>query len=101
MAVAAEQGRVFPWLVTLAIAGVLGGWGLYAFSGANILPKLPFLKPALTGITAIYCLRAMVIFPLAMFKPKAATLFMWWSSAVCAVYGAVHVVGLITIWDRI
>jgi len=34
MAVAAENGRLYPGLITLCIAVILAGWSVYALSGA-------------------------------------------------------------------
>ena len=57
MAQLAAQGDPYPTIATLVIALILTGWGLYAFSGAGIIIKLPLLKTCLALITAIYFLR--------------------------------------------
>ncbi len=53
MAKMAAAGDIYPTIVTLIIAAVLSVWGLYAFSGAGLIVKLPFLKTCLVLITAV------------------------------------------------
>jgi putative oxidoreductase len=44
MAALSAEGSSYPTFVTLGIASVLIGWGLYALSGAGVIFKLPLLK---------------------------------------------------------
>jgi hypothetical protein len=101
MASAAAAGRWYPALVTLAIAIVLGAWAAYALSGAGAIRELPFLKLALCVIAAIYSLRGLAIVPLFVFAREQATPFLIWSSVICIGYGAVHLLGLMQVWERI
>lgn len=39
MAQGAERGSLYPPLVTLAIAAILGIWSAYAFAGAGLLRR--------------------------------------------------------------
>lgn len=56
---ASEQGREFPGLFTFAIARSLLFGGLYAFSGARLVARLPLLKPAhSTSLQSLGTLRA-------------------------------------------
>ncbi len=106
MAKMAEQKRLKPVLVTLAISALLMTWGLYAWSGAGLLPTLPLLKLALIGITSIFLLRGLVglVAPFVSTHPfvKENSMRFWiWSSLICLAVGAVHLIGLIQSWSRI
>ena len=98
MARAASAGRVYPTVVTLAIATVLGLWAAYALAGAGVLAPLPWMKAALAAITGIYLLRGLAIVPLLLFARPKATPFLVWSSLVCIGYGAIHLVGVAQAW---
>jgi hypothetical protein len=99
MAQMAIAGSWYPAIVTAAIASVLAAWSLYALSGAAVIRALPLLRPALCIITGIYLLRGLVILPLVALGK--ATPFWWWSSAICLMIGAVHLVGLLQVWPRL
>ncbi|MBA4122816.1 MAG: hypothetical protein H0X72_10205 [Acidobacteria bacterium] len=62
MATAAESGSAFPALITLVLVAVFTIWGLYAFSGAGVIRRLPLLTIALLLIGAIYTLRGVFVF---------------------------------------
>lgn len=101
MARGAEAGRWLPALVTMAIAAVLGLWSLYAFAGAGVIAPLPFIKAALSAISAVYLGRAFG-FPLlkAAFADNSST-FWWVSSGICLVIGALHAYGTLARWDEL
>lgn len=101
MASAAAAGRLYPAVVTLAIAAVLAGWAAYALAGAGVLPALPWQKAALVAITAIYLLRGLAILPLLLLAREQATPFLVWSSLICIAYGGVHLVGVAQVWERL
>jgi hypothetical protein len=101
MALAAAAGRVYPTVVTLGIATVLALWSAYALSGAGIIEPLPLLRWALITITAIYLARGLAIVPLLVFARSHSTPFLLWSSLVCTVFGAVHLLGLSQVWAQI
>jgi hypothetical protein len=98
MAAAAQAGRSYPAIVTFCIALVLAAWSAYAFSGAGLLARLPFLKLALALITIVYLLRGLAIVPLISIAKVSPTPFLVWSSLICLVYGLVHVIGLMQVW---
>ena len=93
LATLAEQGSVYPTVVTLAIAAVLFVWALFAFSGAGLIRKLPLLRTALVIISAIYLLRGIAPFLAMPFVPEFVSLFWVWSSLVCTVYGVAYGIG--------
>ena len=98
MATAAQAGRWYPAIVTSCIALVLAAWSAYAFSGAGLLARLPFLKLALVLITIVYLLRGLAIVPLISIAKVSPTPFLVWSSLICLVYGLVHMIGLMQMW---
>lgn len=101
MAQLAQAGHWYPPVVTACIALVLAIWAGYALSGAGLIRRLPLLRPALCAITAVYLLRGLVIIPVAVSAPSAATAFGLWSSAICLGFGIVHLVGLIQVWTKL
>ena len=74
---------------------MLAIWALYAFSGAGLIQPLPFLKPVIWIITAIYLLRGFAIIPLYFVVPKDVDSFAVWSSLIVAVFGLVHLWGVL------
>lgn len=101
MARAAEMGRRFPAIVTAAIAIVLALWSAYALSAAGALPPLPLLKPAISAITLVYLLRGLVLVPVLVMPRGPSTTFFMWSSIICLVFAATHLVGLLQVWPRL
>jgi uncharacterized membrane protein YkvI len=105
MARGVEAGKIYPAAVTTGIALVLALWAAYALAGAGAtfggIARLPYLKFALISITAIYLLRGLAIIPLFVFAPQQVTPFLIWSSVICIGYGAVHLVGVSQVWDRL
>jgi hypothetical protein len=101
MAQMAEAGRWYPVVVTLAIATLLLVWSLYALSGAGVIGRLPFLRPALCAITGIYLLRGIAFMPLMTRIPGNSLTFWLVSSAICFVLGVVHLIGVHHAWARL
>jgi len=98
MATMAEEGRVFPHIITFLIAIVLTGFGLVAWSVAGILPPIPYSSMLLTLITLIYLLRGVLGFVAPFIDHPAAnensTRFWLWSSGICTFIGGVHLLSL-------
>lgn len=101
MARLAEAGSSRPTVITLFIACVLFAWSLYALSGAGVIRRLPLLRSALCAITAVYLVRGFAFVPLMSVIPGRSLDFWLWSSAICALFGVVHAVGLWQSWDRL
>lgn len=95
---AAERGEHWQDLITLAIAAVLTLWAAYALAGADVIPRLPFTATALAVITAIYLLRGLAIVPAFFLAKEKGRQFAIWSSLICLVFGAVHLIGLVQRW---
>jgi hypothetical protein len=98
MARAVEAGKVKPTLITLAIACVLLVWALYAFSGAGLVPKLPFTELALCLISAVFLARAIAFPWLRPSFPENSTAFWWVSSGICLVIGLLYAAGVAALW---
>ena len=98
---AAADGRWYPTVVTLGIAAVLFIWSAYALAGAGVVTRLPLLKEALVGITAVYLVRGIAFAPLVLAKGGSITPFVVWSSVICFGYGVVHLVGLVQRWTAL
>ena len=98
MARMADAGHWYPTVVTIAIALVLSTWSLYALSGAGIVSRLPFLRVALCLITGVYLLRGLAGPLLVELGLGRSTTFWWWSSAICLIFGVVHLIGLKQVW---
>lgn len=106
MALMAEKGSFKPALITLGIASVLAIWSAYAWSGAGVFPRMPFIKLALSAITAIYLIRGLagLVAPFVTSHPQVkqnSTAFWVWSSAICLVIGVFHLMGIIPIWSTL
>ncbi|WP_256082106.1 hypothetical protein [Massilia sp. YIM B04103] len=101
MATMAEQGKLYPAVLTLGIATVLAAWAAYALSGAGLLAPLPLLKAGLCVIAAVYLLRGLAIVPLLTVSRSKSTPFLVWSSLICLGYGIVHAIGLQQIWNTL
>ncbi len=91
-----EKGSWIPGFITFLIASVLISWGFYAFSGAGLVVKLPFLKPVLLVITGIYLVRGLAVVPIALFDRAKINWFVIWSSAVSFIFGMFYFFGVVS-----
>ena len=101
MAQLAASGHWYPTAVTLVIAIILALWSLYALSGAGVIRKLPLVRVALCIITGVYLLRGVAFVPLMPYFPGNSMSFWLISSAICLVFGVVHLVGLRQVWAHL
>ncbi len=97
----AARGHWYPTVLTFGIAATLCVWALYAWSGAGLLPRLPFLRLCLCVVTGVYLLRALAFVPLQTVFPDNSALFWFWSSGICFVLGLLHALGLRQVWSRL
>ena len=95
-----EAGHLLPHLVTLAIALVLFGWGVYALVGAGWPLNLPWTRWIIFAIASVYLLRGIVGFFIEP-SPGRSQIFWWWSSVICVAIGGIHVIGLRQVWHRL
>lgn len=106
MAQMAENGSIQPTIITACIALLLGVWGLYAFSGAGVIARLPLIKAALVLITFVYLSRAVAGFILPFVTTHPAITqnsFTFWltSSTICLVIGLLYLFGTLKAWHDI
>ena len=106
MAQLADQGSLYPAAITFGIAVMLGIWGLYALSGANVIAPLPLRQPALCLITFAYLFRGVAGFVLPFVSDHPAitqnsTLFWMVSSVICCAFGIIHLFGTINTWANL
>lgn len=92
-------GHWYPPAATLAVAAMLLVWSAYALSGAGAIRRLPLTRLALCAITGVYLLRGVAFVPLMAYFPGNSTTFWFWSSAICLVFGLIHLVGLRQVWS--
>ena len=104
MARLAAGGSIYPAVITTGIALVLAVWALYAFSGAGLVRRLPFLRIALVLIAAIYLIRGLLGIPVVLLTDdpysnqlKAKMTFMLVSSSICIGLGLCYAAGASTL----
>jgi hypothetical protein len=73
MATWAEQGSPLPGIITFGLAIVFAIFGLYAFSAAGAIRRLPLLKPGVLAVGGIYALRGGLGVPVALLIPEKST----------------------------
>jgi hypothetical protein len=101
MAKGAEQGSLYPPLVTLGIAAILASWSAYAFAGAGLLRRLPLMRTALFLISAVYLARGALLVPALAFAGNRLDGFAVWSSAIVLIYGIVYAAGTWRAWPAL
>jgi putative oxidoreductase len=105
MARLAANGSIYPTLVTVCIAAGLAIWALYAFSGAGVIRRLPFLHVVLMLVATVYLARGILGIPAVMLMDdpyanelRAKMTFLVVSSAICIVLGLCYAAGAAQIW---
>ncbi len=101
MARMAAAGHWYPTVAALVIASILTVWSLYAFSGAGVIPRLPFLRWLLCAITAVYILRGLAFIVIVPYFPGNSVTFWIVSSAICLGIGVIHLFGVRTAWQQL
>ena len=94
-------GHWYPTFASLVITLILLVWSLYALSGAGVIRRLPLTRLVLSSITGVYLLRAVAFAPLMAYFPGNSMVFWFWSSAICLVFGVIHLIGLRQVWTRL
>ncbi|WP_340681021.1 hypothetical protein [Paraglaciecola sp.] len=103
MAQLAAEGDSYPTIITLVISSLLAVWGLYAFSGAGLILKLPFIKTCLVIITVFYLVRGIagLIVPFVTTDPMAYqnSIAVWIiGSVICCIIGVYYLLGTLKLW---
>jgi hypothetical protein len=104
MAQLSAAGDPYPTIVTTIIASILAVWGLYAFSGAGIIVKLPLLRTCLVLITAVFLIRGIagLFAPFVTSYPvvhQNSVTFWLVSSVICCIYGTFYLMGARKLWQ--
>mgnify|MGYP000492371926 CR=1 FL=1 len=107
MAQLAENASTYPAIITTIIAIILALWGLYAFSGAGVIGRLPLLKLALGIISMIYIIRGVFGIPIVIYldhpylnELEEKMTFMIFSSVISLGLGLFYLMGLIQILSK-
>lgn len=104
MAAWAEAGSLLPAVVTLCLAIVFGVFGLYAFSGAAAVRRLPLLAPALIFTGIMYTGPGLVVSPTVILslsgEPLLAPKKLVFSFVALGI-GLLYLSGTIMVWERL
>ncbi len=101
MAQMAARGDIRAVIITLFIAGVLAIWSAFGFSGAGLIPRLPFMRFCLIGISAVYLIRGLVPFLIMPLFPHISGTFWIISSGICAFIGFCYAIGTYQMWQSL
>lgn len=105
MAQMAERGEAYPIIVTCFIGAVLAIWAAYAFAGAGLIRRLPFMRFCLVGISLVYLSRAFFGIGFVIFMDNPYLLgvqqdvkFLFISSLIVLAYGFFYALGTAQVW---
>ncbi len=108
MAQMAERGEAYPVVVTCFIGAVLSVWAAYAFAGAGLIRRLPFMRFCLVGISLVYLGRAFFGIGFVIFMDNPYLLgvqqdvkFLFISSLIVLVYGFFYALGTAQVWPAL
>ncbi len=93
-----ENGDPTLHWMTAGIALMLAIWSAYAFAGAGLIRRLPLMRTALVGITAIYLARGLLVVPVAANLSYEDAPFDYWSSGIVLIFGLVYAAGTWKAW---
>ncbi len=100
----AESGSLLPAMLTLGVAAVFAVFGIYAFSGAELIRRLPFLAVVLILIGAVYALRGLFLvheIMMLMTSKAGIVLRKIVFSLVSLAIGVVYLMGTMVSWRRL
>jgi hypothetical protein len=98
----ARAGNIRAPISCLVIAAFLTLLAAYAFSGAGVIRRLPFLRLGLASIAAVLVLRGVLFVPLIVWRPSALSgicdcrtvdTFIIITSVLCFVLGVGYALG--------
>jgi hypothetical protein len=101
MATLAAQGSWEPAIRTSIIFAIQQIWGIYAFSGAGLIRKLPLIRTVLILTAAIFLIRGLLIIPVWIINPDYIIFLHVWSSIVSFMIGAAYAMGTRQVWREI
>ena len=100
----ARAGNIRAPISCLIIAAFLTVLAVYAFSGAGVIRRLPFLRIGLATIAVVLILRGVLFIPLILWRPGALSgicdcrsvdTFIILTSALCLAMGVGYALGAI------
>ena len=100
----ARSGNVRAPISCLVIASFLALLAAYAFSGAGVIRRLPFLRLGLGSIAAVLVLRGVLFIPLIVWRPgtlsgvcdcRSVDTFIIVTSALCLAMGVGYALGAV------
>lgn len=98
-----EENPLLYSALCISIAIVVAVFGFYALSGGGAIRRLPLLRTMLIGVTSIYVLRGVLLFPQLLtyyqvprFMPIRFLLF----SVIALGVGLVHLAGVLQFFRR-
>ena len=98
----AGAGALYPTIFCLVVASLLLLCATYAFSGAGLYRRLPFLRTGLVFVGSVFILRGVVFIPLMVLRPDVLArvcncngidTFLVVTSVICLATGIGYVVG--------
>ncbi len=104
-----RTGALYPTIFCLVVALLLFSCASYAFSGAGIIRRLPFLRFGLSLIAAVFIFRGIAFIPLARLRPdilaricncKGIDSFLVITSGICLATGVGYALGVSGIQSR-
>ena len=101
MARAAERGAMMPHVMAAIIAAVLFGWATYAFSGAGLITRLPFMRTALVAISVVLLVRGLGVPLMQLWRPDLSPTFIYTTGAICTVFGLIFAIGTWRAWPAL
>ena len=105
----ARSGNVRAPISCFVIAAFLALLAAYAFSGAGLIRRLPFLRPGLASIAAVLILRGLLFVPLIAWRPdtlagicncRSIDAFIVVTSALCLAMGVGYALGALASPDN-
>lgn len=106
----AARGHFYPVIVCLVAAAVLFACAAFAFSGAGLIRRLPFLRTALVLITFGVLVHAIAFIPLVLLRPELTTAvydgdgvntILVVTSIICLVAGFSYALGTRQAWSHL
>lgn len=97
MAQLAESGDPYPAIVTSIISVALLFCAAYAFSGAGLIIRLPWVRLGLSFISLVLFVRAFGFYFIMSAFPDNSLTFWLVSSGLCLLLGLLYALGL---WQR-
>lgn len=97
-----RAGALYPALFCLVVATLLLLCAGYAFSGAGLIRRLPFLRPGLALIATVFIFRGIAFIPLMLLRPdilarlcncKGVDSFLIITSGICLATGVGYALG--------